>query len=347
MITKLCIWWKNVAVGREQIRTARVHAWAPRGAAAARGLSNSALDRAPIGSYAERSGRAGMKICAITMVYRDYWALAQWYRHYGHHLGPRNLYVISHGHDPEIARICPEASIITIPREELRHFDRVRMRLMNSIQAGLTNLYDWVIQTDADELVCLNPDAHSSFSALFEKTSAPAIFGLGLNLAEVTEDGPLAEGENVFARRSVACVTGNYSKAWAVRREIPLRFHGVFCGYRKTDVFPFEMPDDVFFVHIKHANSNALKTTNDVRKSVADTVGEDWNVNGWANPDRHAKRFFRKLAAAEELDWEGAVQRGYEQIRDNPVRDAKRGLVKPPFINYVCRTRLPSWFQRA
>ena len=288
-----------------------------------------------------------MKICAITMVYRDYWALAQWYRHYGGHLGPRNLYVISHGHDPEIATICPEASIITIPRDELKHFDRVRLRVINSIQAGLNNLYDWVIQTDADELVCLNPDTYSSFPAFFEQTSAPAIFGLGLNLAEVEGDSPLLPSANVMAHRNIACVTGNYSKAWAVRQDIPLRFHGVFCGYKKTEDFPYEMPDDVFFVHIKHANSDALKTTNAVRKSVADTVGEDWNVNGWANPDRHAKRFFRKLAAAEELPWQQAIALGYEQIRDNPVRDAKRGLVKPPFINYVCRTILPDWFKRA
>ncbi len=288
-----------------------------------------------------------MKICAITMVYRDYWALAQWYRHYGAHLGPRNLYVISHGHDPEIARICPEASIITIPRDGLKHFDRVRLRLINSIQAGLNNLYDWVIQTDADELVCLNPDRYSSFPEFFEQTSAPAIFGLGLNLAEVEGDSPLLPASNVMAHRNIACVTGNYSKAWAVRKDIPLRFHGVFCGYKKTEDFPFQMPDDVFFVHIKHANSDALKTTNAVRKSVADTVGEDWNVNGWANPDRHTKRFFRKLAAAQELPWQDAIALGYEQIRDNPVRDAKRGLVKPPFINYVCRTILPDWFARA
>ena len=40
-----------------------------------------------------------------------------------------------------------------------------------------------------------------------------------------------------------------------------------------------------------------------------------------------------------------AVALGYEQIRDNPVRDAKRGIVKPPFINYVCRTVLPEWFR--
>ena len=286
-----------------------------------------------------------MKICAITMVYRDYWALSQWYRYYGKHLGPRNLYVISHGYDPEIAKICPEASIITIPRDELKHFDRVRLKLINAVQSGLNNLYDWVIQTDADELVCFDPNTYGSFQELLEATKAPALFALGLNLAEVEGDVPLKPEDIALAHRNVACVTGNYSKAWAVRKAIPLRWHGVFCGYRKTDDFPFEMPDDVFFVHLKHANAEALSDTNAVRQSVADSVGEDWNVNGWANPDLHAKRFFRKMAAAKELPWKEAVALGYEQIRDNPVRDAKRGIVKPPFINYVCRTVLPEWFR--
>jgi hypothetical protein len=126
---------------------------------------------------------------------------------------------------------------------------------------------------------------------------------------------------------------------------MPLRWHGVFCGYRKTETFRFEMPDDVFFVHLKHANGAALDASNAVRKSVAESVGEDWGVNGWAKPEFHAQRFFRKLAAAKELPWKGAVAEGYRQIRDNPVRDPKRGIVKPPFINYVCRTILPGWFK--
>jgi hypothetical protein len=286
-----------------------------------------------------------MKICAITMVYHDYWALAQWYRYYGVQIGYRNLYVISHGYDPQIAKVCPDASIITIPREDLRHFDRVRLRVMNAFQSGLSNLYDWVIQTDADELVCFNPSTYPSFAELFAATSAPALFALGLNLAEVEGDTPLAAGDSALAHRTIACVTGHYSKAWAVRRALPLRWHGVFCGYRKTADFPFEMPDDVFFVHLKHANSDALQETNSVRQSVADSVGEDWNVNDWSNPDFHAKRFYRKMAAVQELPWEEAVQLGYAQIRDNPVRDPKRGIVKPPFINYVCRTTLPEWFR--
>ena len=38
-----------------------------------------------------------MKICALTMVYRDYWALSRWYAHHGHELGSENLIVVRMG----------------------------------------------------------------------------------------------------------------------------------------------------------------------------------------------------------------------------------------------------------
>jgi len=79
----------------------------------------------------------GMKICAITMVYRDYWALSQWYAHYSRHLGSDHLYIVAHGHDPKISELCPRANVVTVPRDDLAGFDRVRGHLLNGLQDGL------------------------------------------------------------------------------------------------------------------------------------------------------------------------------------------------------------------
>ena len=81
-----------------------------------------------------------MKICAVTMVYRDHWALSQWYRHHARLLGVENLYVVAHGADPEIARLCPGASVITIPRDDLSSFDRTRARFERVSIRPLPNL---------------------------------------------------------------------------------------------------------------------------------------------------------------------------------------------------------------
>lgn len=99
-----------------------------------------------------------MKVCVITMVYRDHWVLAQWYAHYGRMAGHENPYVVSHGYDAAVQKICPRASVITIPRDDLAHFDLERSHLLNAFQNGLGRPFDWVIRTDVDELVCLDPD---------------------------------------------------------------------------------------------------------------------------------------------------------------------------------------------
>ena len=92
----------------------------------------------------------GMRISAITMVYRDYWALSQWYAHYSRHLGSEHLYIVAHGHDPRVSELCPRANVVTVPRDDLSGFDRVRGHLLNGLQDGLGAIYDWVIRTDGE-----------------------------------------------------------------------------------------------------------------------------------------------------------------------------------------------------
>ncbi len=99
-------------------------------------------------------------------------------------LGGENLSVVGHGPDPAIAEICPDASVITIPRDRMARFDAVRSNLLTSIQRGLNEIYNWVIRTDADELVVLDPHRASSFEALLGDQDNKAVFALGMNVAE-------------------------------------------------------------------------------------------------------------------------------------------------------------------
>ena len=114
------------------------------------------------------------------MVHKDYWALRQWYRHYSNALGAENLFVVAHGPDPVVQEICPAASVITIPRDRLQGFDHWRGRLLNGIQRGLLEIYDWVIRTDADELICVDPQLWSSLPKMLAAQEASAIFALGV-----------------------------------------------------------------------------------------------------------------------------------------------------------------------
>lgn len=156
------------------------------------------------------------------MVYQDYWALAQWIMHYSKQVGIENLYVVVHGPDAKANEIAKGANIWTIPRDTLEGFDKRRNKMLNDFQSGLLRFYDWVIRTDADELICVDPDMHGSLAALLGKVKDTAVFSIGLNVFEQPMEEELPNDEPVFARRSAAIVTGNYSKAWAISDSAPL-----------------------------------------------------------------------------------------------------------------------------
>lgn len=288
-----------------------------------------------------------MKICAITMVYRDHWALSQWYAHYARHLGAQNLYVISHGEDPAIATICPQASIITIPREDLDNFDLMRGRMLNSFQAGLSEIYDWIIRTDADELICLDPAKHGSFAEFFAKQTANAVFALGLNIAETGQDAEMRPGMRALEHRSLAMFSSHYSKAWAVRRRLGLRRHGVEVRPRFTNSYPFEVPAGVYLAHLKFANSRALAQSDKHRSDVAARCTEGAPGWAWRNPSLETRKFFERMRRLPLMEWADAEPKALAHVNAEPIRDPEIGVIRVRDIPIKIATRLPGWFKSA
>tara|TARA_R110000868_G_scaffold18172_93_gene80352 strand:+ start:2900 stop:3808 length:909 start_codon:yes stop_codon:yes gene_type:complete len=274
---------------------------------------------------------AGMKICAITMVYRDYWALAQWYRHYGALVGAEHLVVVAHGADPKIAQICPEASILTVPRDDLSGFDGVRGRMLNGIQAGLAEVYDWVIRTDTDELICLDPAKHDSLESVFADQKGQALFALGLEVVQ-TDDGTFG----VFS--------GHYSKAWAVRGGIPMKRHGVQVRPRRVAQFDYVMPDGVFLAHLKFANRAALAETNVHRAEVASGPGDGLPGKAWEDPEHEARKVQGQVMRMDAVDWQVAEQMARRELAAGPTVDARIGLVRSRSFKLDCKCVLPGWF---
>jgi hypothetical protein len=145
-----------------------------------------------------------MRNCALTMVYRDYWAISQWYTHYSRHLGAENLFTIAHGQGDWISELCPRAHVVVAPRDNLARFDQKRGQMLNAVQDELGQIFEWVIRTDADELICLDPSRFESLSEMFKSTTAPAVFAMGLNLAELEKDGELTKARPALMARSDA-----------------------------------------------------------------------------------------------------------------------------------------------
>ncbi|MEP2029555.1 MAG: glycosyltransferase family 2 protein [Paracoccaceae bacterium] len=289
-----------------------------------------------------------MKICALTMVYRDYWAISQWYTHYARHLGPENLFIIAHGQDDKFAELCPKANVIVAPRDDLTGFDQRRGQMLNAIQSELGEIYEWVIRTDADELICVDPARFGSLAEMFGSTTAPAVFGLGLNLVELECDTISESAEPVLRTHANAVFSGHYSKAFAVCDETPLVRHGVKVSPPDAPKFPFELPCGVYLVHLKFANQTALAEGNRHRMKMASGPGKGLPGHAWRHADKVAKKFLSETATKPIRDWDSAVNDAYGQIgREPSAAFLGGGLIKAHSLTFPFRTILPDWFKTA
>lgn len=262
-----------------------------------------------------------MKICALTMVYKDHWALSKWYAHFAAALGAQNLFIVAHGADPHIQALCPDATIITVPRDTLAGFDRMRGHMLNSFQDALGIAYDWVIRTDADELIALDPDHYDSFGDLFARTDTSHLFALGLNV--------LGPNEGVFS--------GHYSKAWAVKRGTHLIRHGV-----RTRDDAFYVPHGVYLAHLKFADPQALATSNDHRATIAGGSEEGLPGRAWREARRTSERFLDRAAALPLVAWDAAARDAHTQVAQEPVREGM--ILRAKSIDFDTRVALPDWF---
>ncbi len=279
------------------------------------------------------------------MAYKDHWALSQWFRHYSRLLGPENLYVVSHGADPRIQEICPGASVLTIPRDRLQGFDHWRGRMLNGFQQGLLEIYDWVIRSDADELICLDPARWGSLADMLADQQAPAVFALGFNLFDFSQSGVNATDLSVFAKTRDAVFTGHYSKAWAVRRPIGLRRHGIQLRPARLAQFPFAMPRGVYLAHLKYADVAALSAMSEVRQEVGNSEGPGTPGKAWKQAAKEAVEKREEAEALPQLPWDEAEETAWNSLQ-SPVRDEASSVLRCKSLRFQFRTTLPSWFSR-
>lgn len=281
-----------------------------------------------------------MSVCALTMVYRDHWALSRWYAHHAAQLGAENLFVVAHGADPQVARICPGASVITVPRTDLSGFDRARAEMLDGFHIALAKLYDWVIRTDADELICFDPDIHASLPAAIEAQDAPVLTALGF---DVVGFHPPAVGPVLGQVRDIA-FSGHYSKAVAARRAIPFRLHGVMVASKRLETFPFHMPRGLYLAHLKFANPLALAEANAIRETVARGEGKGLPGGGWREASEDARNFLQTFGEKTQIPWAESEAHAFDTLSVKPARLERHNVVKARALKLRHRTVLPDRF---
>ncbi|MCX8508976.1 MAG: hypothetical protein ORN49_08890 [Rhodobacteraceae bacterium] len=164
---------------------------------------------------------------ALTMVYQDYEFLRRWVDYYGRQLGDlRHLYILSHGGDPEHARIGAGANVINLPRDpSMFRLDRRRWSLISQFASGLLRYFNWVIAGDVDEVVIVDPDVAPGLLPYLMGMGGPDMpksicpFGVELIHNPEVEPEPLDPALPILSRRRVFRANANYSKPSILRRE--------------------------------------------------------------------------------------------------------------------------------
>lgn len=284
------------------------------------------------------------KICAITMVYRDHWALSRWYAHHGAQLGFENLYIICHGQDDRIRDLLPNANIWVIPRGNLDNFDRKRAEMIDGFFAGLSQIYDWVLRTDADELICFDPDRYASLTAAIKaQPGAPVLTALGFDVVEQAHDLALTEAPTLGQRRNIS-FSGHYSKAVAARRSIGFQLHGVRVAARKLAEFPFHMAPGLYLAHLKYAHTAALREATQVREEVATKATSGGPGAGWRDASEDARIFLKTFEEKPVLPWAEAERQAFDALSVKPSRLERFSVVKTRALKLPFRTVLPASF---
>ncbi len=264
------------------------------------------------------------------------------------HLGAENLFIIAHGQDDWISELCPRAHVVVAPRDNLARFDQKRGQMLNAVQDELGEIFDWVIRTDADELICLDPSRFGSLSEMFESTTAPAVFAMGLNLVELERDRELTNTQPALMARSNAVFSGHYSKAFAVRDQITLMRHGIKVAPADAPNFPFELPHGVYLVHLKYANRAALIKANRHRGEVASGPERGLPGDDWKQAGEEAKQFYVETLTRPIVDLHRAVEKVHRKIGRRPAGAYfKDRVIKARSLQFPFRTILPDWFKTA
>ncbi len=265
---------------------------------------------------------------AITMAYKDYLFLQRWVDHYGKQFGRQHLYVLSHGGDPEHARIAEGCNVIRLPRDpQLFRLDRRRWNLISQFASGMLRYYNWLFVGDVDEVVILDPQVGTDlveYMRRFEGAGVPKSlcpFAIELIHNPEVEPEPIVAGEPILARRRVFRANANYSKPCIIRKDVAFTIGG-----HANNHLPRALDPHLYLLHLRFFDFDIASERLGGRKEMREimtgekdpaTVGHAWGKD---------LENFRKLAAgrpvredAELPEFRRKMVEGQQLLHDDKV----------------------------
>lgn len=208
-------------------------------------------------------------MAAMTMVGGDHFFLKRWVKYYGKHLGRENLYILSHGGDPEHKEIAKGCNIIYLPYDATRYcFNQRRWQMLSLFASGFTRYYNWILTGDVDEIVVVDPDQSDNlvdYLSRFEPGQEPLVISpLALEMVHNPELEPLklTEDHNILEARRIYRLNANYNKPCITRVRIVFAPGGHFANQGKKFLDP-----NMFLFHLRFIDHDMCKERMALRRS--------------------------------------------------------------------------------
>lgn len=193
------------------------------------------------------------EVAVMTMVRDEATMLPRWVSHYSAQVGPDNLLVLDDNSTDGSTDDLP-CTVHRIPGLPGAGYERARMKLVSGLAQGLLAVYDYVVFVDADEFLVADPRRHADLRSFLAARPDPEVVApLALNVLHVPDlEGPLQPDRPVLDQRSYVKFTQIMCKP-SVKR-VPAAWQRASHG---IDV-PFQVDPELFMVHLKFADRDAL-----------------------------------------------------------------------------------------
>ena len=219
-------------------------------------------------SASRTGGQAPPDVMVITMARDEAEMLPRWVRHYAHHVGMENLLVLD-DNSTDGSTMGLECTVHRLPPLPGAGYEGARMQLLSGLAEGFLAAYDFVVFVDVDEFLVPDPTRHTDLRTfLSTRRDREVLAPMALNVVHVPAvEGPLDEHQPVLGQRSYAKFAPIMCKPSI--KQVPAAWRWASHGIEA----PFAVDPELYMVHLKFADREALRRVAAHRKALVDADG--------------------------------------------------------------------------
>jgi hypothetical protein len=187
---------------------------------------------------------------AVTMVKDDYFYLERWIDYYGRMFGRERLYILSHGGDPGVRERGEGCNVIRVPGEYEADFNVKRAAILTSFCAGLRAWYRYIVCTDVDEFVVVDPKTGMDLAGFLSKRRRQAVITpIGLEVIHRPSLEPEPIDGSILAVRRYCRYSSFYCKPCVIGAEATISRGGHYSSYPELRMFR-----SLYLFHMKYCD---------------------------------------------------------------------------------------------